>query len=126
MGRRLVGGARLRHRLIPVLHLDGGHIGYEIRPSDRRRGYATELLRCVLAEAASRGLTRVLLTAAQDNAASIRVIESNGGEADGTSLSPSSRKIMRRYWISTAAGASSGLAKPTLAPPSPKPDEERS
>lgn len=98
-GDRILGSSRLRHRLIPVLELDGGHIGYEIRPSDRRRGFGSALLRLTLDEARGIGLKRVLLTAAHTNAASIRVIESNGGCFADSSLSPSTGDVMNRYWI---------------------------
>lgn len=98
-GSRLLGGARLRHRLIPVLEQDGGNVGYEIRPSERGNGYATALLALILDEARRLGLPRVLLTAALTNRASIRVIEKNGGVQDGTSLSPRTGEVMLRFWI---------------------------
>ena len=44
-------------------------------------------------------LTRVLLTVATTNLASIRIIEGNGGALDGTSISPRTGEVMRRYWI---------------------------
>jgi predicted acetyltransferase len=96
---RLVGSARLRHRLIPVLHLDGGNVGYEIRRAERGKGYGTTLLALVLAEACRIGLDRVLLTTERQNLPSIRVIEKNGGVPDGTSISPNTGEVMLRYWI---------------------------
>jgi len=98
-GRRLLGGSRLRYRLLPSLLLDGGHIGYEIRPSERGRGHAKTILRLTLQEARWIGLRRILLTAASQNPASIRVIESAGGRPEGTSISPISQEVMRRFWI---------------------------
>lgn len=98
-GGRLLGGARLRHRLIPVLHLDGGNIGYEIRPAERGRGYGHAILAGTLEQARGRGMARVLLTAAADNLASLRVIERSGGVLDGTTTSPRTGETMRRYWI---------------------------
>ena len=80
----VLGSCRLRHRLTDSLWQDGGNIGYDIRPSCRNRGYATEMLALVLEEARRRGLGWVLLTVAPTNLPSIRVIEKNGGERIGT------------------------------------------
>jgi len=98
-GRRLVGGSRLRRRLIPVLLLDGGNIGFEVRRSARRRGYGTEILHRTLEEARVIGLRRALLTAAESNAGSLRVIGAAGGIPDGESISPRTGDRMRRFWI---------------------------
>jgi predicted acetyltransferase len=98
-GELLVGGSRLRRRLIPVLLLDGGNIGYEVRRSARRRGYATEILKRTLEEARVLGLDRVLLTTEVSNAGSSRVIERAGGVPDGKTVSPRTGEQMRRYWI---------------------------
>src|SRR5262245_16021702 len=98
-GPRLLGGARLRHRLIPPLLLDGGNIGYEIRKSERGKGYGTHILALMLAEARRIGLERVFLTAAHANVASRRTIERNGGVPAGESISPITGERMARYWI---------------------------
>ncbi len=70
----------LRHRLTARLRRNGGHIGYDVRPSARRNGHATAMLASVLPLARRRGLDRVLLTCASNNVASRRVIETNGGQ----------------------------------------------
>src|SRR5215208_1362326 len=62
----------------------GGHIGYEIRPSKRRQGYGTALLRMGLEKARERGLQRVLLTCDESNLTSRKVIENNGGQLEKT------------------------------------------
>ena len=98
-GERLLGSSRLRHLLIPVLELDGGNIGYEIRPSERRQGFGKELLRLTLDEARAIDLSRVLLTAEPTNWGSLGVIEANGGMPDGASISPRHGRTMNRYWI---------------------------
>ena len=72
---KIVGCSRLRHRLTKFLAEYGGHIGYDVRPSERGRGYGTRLLQLTLAEARKIGLTRVLLTADEANVASWRIIE---------------------------------------------------
>lgn len=79
---RIVGCSRLRHRLTPALQREGGHIGYDVRPSERRKGYGTLLLRLTLERASALGITRVRVTCDADNAPSVRVIEKNGGVLD--------------------------------------------
>lgn len=96
---RIVASSRLRHELIPVLLLDGGNIGYEVRPSERRRGVGRELLRLTLGEARRIGLRRVLLTTETTNLGSIGVIVANGGGFEDTRVSPNTGRTMNRYWI---------------------------
>jgi predicted acetyltransferase len=79
----LLGGCRLRHALSDSLWQDGGHIGYDIRPSRRNRGYATRMLALALDKARERGLEWVLLTISPYNKASIRVAEKNGARCIG-------------------------------------------
>ena len=98
-GDRLVAISRLRRRLIPVLLLDGGNIGYEVRSSERRRGYASEILRRTLDEARAIGLDRALLTTEISNIASIRTIENAGGTRTTDSISGVTGNPMCRYWI---------------------------
>ena len=81
------------------LEVEGGHIGYAVRPSARGRGVATHLLALTLLEARRRGLSRVLLTCDDDNRASARVIEKNGGREIEPTISPRSGKVVRRFWI---------------------------
>jgi predicted acetyltransferase len=56
--RRVLGTSRLRLGLTPGLEKEGGHIGYDVRPSERRKGYATALLARTLDEARARGHRR--------------------------------------------------------------------
>ncbi len=98
-GEAVLGGSRLRHELIPELALDGGHIGYDIRPSMQGRGLGHAILRLTLGEARRLGLKQVLLTCAQGNEPSRRVIEAAGGEPAGHSTSPITGERMARYWI---------------------------
>jgi predicted acetyltransferase len=95
----MIGASRLRHRLIPFLERDGGHIGYEIRPSERRKGFGSEILRLTLEKAASIGIRRALLTTDPTNLDSIGVIRNNGGYFADTSVSPESGERLNRYWI---------------------------
>ena len=93
------GVSRLRHRLNSVSQKEGGHIGYDVPPSQRGAGNATELLRQTLKKAKAMGIMRVLMTCDADNAASARVIEKNGGALENQIVSDYSRKLVNRYWI---------------------------
>jgi predicted acetyltransferase len=77
----------------------GGHIGYEIRPSKRRRGYGTILLRMGLELARKRGLQRVLLTCDETNLGSRKVIENNGGQLENSVEVEGQTVLKMRYWI---------------------------
>ncbi len=88
-----LGSLSIRHRLTPFLLDVGGHIGYSVRPSARRRGVATAALAAALPEAAALGIHRVLVTCDDDNVGSARVIEANGGVLEDV------RNGKRRYWI---------------------------
>lgn len=98
---RVLARSGVRHGLMPHLEVEGGHIGYDVRPSARGQGVGTRLLALTLVEARRLGLLRVLLTCDDDNIASARVIEKNGGEAIESTVSPDSGKRVRRYWIRT-------------------------
>lgn len=94
---RLVGAVNIRHYLNEKLLRAGGHIGDGIRPSERRKGYATAMLALVLAECKKLGIDRVLVCCDKDNVGSAKAIVKNGGvlenevEDDGD--------IVQRYWI---------------------------
>ena len=94
-----VGNISIRHELNDALRVEGGHIGYDTVPSFRGRGVATEMLRQALPVARALGLTAVLLTCDDTNAASIRVIERNGGSLRETRVLDTSRPPKRYYWI---------------------------
>ncbi len=97
--RRIVGTSRLRHRLVPHLEKEGGHIGYDIRPSERRQGYGTTLLSLTLAKARSLGLREVIVTCDSDNVGSVRIIEKNNGQELGTVISDQTGNQVNRYRI---------------------------
>lgn len=93
----LVGMIQLRHCLNDYLLHFGGHIGYSVRPSQRRKGYATEMLRLVLEEARRLGLKQVLVTCDAANEASRRTIRTNGGVLDDAIAEGA--RLTQRYWI---------------------------
>ncbi|GAB1422154.1 hypothetical protein MASR2M15_23670 [Anaerolineales bacterium] len=97
-GSDYVGRLSIRHTLNDALLQFGGHIGYEIRPSMRRQGFATESLIQGLEIAAELGLTRVLLTCDDDNYPSQRIIEGAGGVLENK-VDNGRPSLTRRYWI---------------------------
>jgi predicted acetyltransferase len=77
---RIVGMIDIRHSLDNAfLSQYGGHIGYAVRPSERRKGYATGMLHMALSYAKSLGLRKVMLGCYANNVASIKTIEKCGG-----------------------------------------------
>ena len=94
----IVGRVSIRHELNDYLERFGGHIGYAVRPAHRRRGYGRAILRQSLDVARSVGLSRVLLTCDDTNAASVRIIESCGGLLEDVVAADEGERL-RRYWI---------------------------
>ncbi len=99
-GDTYLGAISLRHRLNDYLLRIGGHIGYHVRPSARKRGLATWALGEVLLHARARGLDRVLITCVDDNIASARTIERHGGVLQDVRDTDDGR--LRRYWIDSS------------------------
>ena len=108
-GRTIVGSLAIRHELNDFLRREGGHIGYSVRPSARRRGHAAEALKKALAIARELAVPSVLLTCDEDNAASRATIEKNGGVFEGTGHGK------RRYWIPTGCDQNPGRSSGTSA-----------
>ncbi len=103
-GVRIIGESRLRHYLTPTLRIEGGHIGYFIRYSERRKGYGTQILAHVLEKAREVSLDRVLVTCDTDNIGSARIIRKNGGVLVGEGTSPRTGKPVSQYWITLSGG----------------------
>ncbi len=96
---KLVGMIQLRHRFNNFLRDYGGHIGYSVRPSERRKGYAHWMLAQVLPEARKLGLQQVLVTCLKTNKASRQTILSCGGVWDADTFEPQEQVWLERYWI---------------------------
>jgi predicted acetyltransferase len=78
-GDTYLGTVIVRHRLTAALARRGGHIGYHVAPRHRRRGHATAMLAAAVSYCTNTlGLGRVLVTCAETNTVSRRVIEANG------------------------------------------------
>jgi predicted acetyltransferase len=95
----VVGVSNLRLTLNDKLRKDGGNIGYGIRPTARRRGFATQILGETLQKAREHGITRALVTAEKGNTGSIKTILKNGGVWESEELLPAYNDVMQRFWI---------------------------
>lgn len=82
-----------------------GHIGYNVRPSARGRGVATRMLALVLERARAAGLARVMLPVENQNPASVRVIERNGGRLTRRFTDPTTGDLISVYWITLGGRA---------------------
>jgi predicted acetyltransferase len=100
----VVGRGALRHELTQDLAEFGGHIGYEVRPSWRRKGVATEMLRQILLTEKAREIGRLLLTCAPTNTASNKTIQANGGRLVKTSFVERIGRDTNYYWIDLPSG----------------------
>ncbi len=96
--RKVVGAVNIRHGLTEKLLNAGGHIGYGIRPSERRKGYATKLLSLSLVKANELGLEKVLVVCDEGNTGSEKTIRKNGGVQD-TKYVEDDGNVILRFWI---------------------------
>jgi predicted acetyltransferase len=93
----IVGLVNLRHYLNERLSIMGGHIGYGVPPSERKKGYATKMLELTLIEAKKLGIENAFVTCYTENIGSNKTIVNNGGilaetsEVDG--------RMTNKYWI---------------------------
>ena len=96
---RVVGMIAVRHALNDYLLRFGGHIGYCVRRSERRKGYAEEQLRLALIECGKLGLRRVLICCFEDNVGSRKTILSAGGILENALYEEEYGKPTERYWV---------------------------
>lgn len=92
-----VGAINIRHYLNESLLFDGGHIGDGIRPSERRKGYATAMIGLGLEECRRLGIDKVLMVCDKDNIGSAKSIINNGGVLENEMISDG--VLQQRYWI---------------------------
>ena len=96
---KMVGVIQIRHRFNEYLEKYAGHIGYSVAPSERRKGYATQMLKAVLPECKRLGIDKVLVSCVQGNEGSKRTILNNGGVYESTVYEPEHEFYLERYWI---------------------------
>ena len=99
--QQIVGTSNLRLKLTDSLKRIGGHIGYGVKPSKRRKGYATKILEKTLEVAKSYGIMEVLLTCDHNNIGSIKTIINNGGKLESQEFLEDKNITINRYWINT-------------------------
>ena len=97
--RRVLGAVNIRHTLNEQLLTIGGHIGYGIRPSERRKGHATRLFALALRKARGLGISKALATCDKENVGSAKTILNNGGVLDSEDTVKGT--VIQRYWIET-------------------------
>lgn len=95
---KLLGAISIRHYLNDQLLQLSGHIGYGIRPSERRKGYATVMLKMALEKCIDMGIKQVLITCDKSNMASAKTIIANEGVL-ANELVEDNGNIVQRYWI---------------------------
>ena len=96
---KIVGMIQFRHYFNEFLEKYGGHIGYSVRPDERRKGYATMMLAECLGICKAYGLENVLITCIKGNEGSKRTVLANGGVYEGTIYCEPEDVYLERYWI---------------------------
>lgn len=99
LDNQIIGRVSVRHKLNDNLRHRGGHIGYSVAEPFRGKGYATHMVRQALAYCKSLNIESVLVTCADDNMASWKIIERVGGELQDRVWDDEDDELIRRYWI---------------------------
>ena len=94
----IVGTLSIRHYLNDALLKTGGHIGFGVRPSERRKGYGSKILALALIECRALGIEKALVTCDKSNTASAKTIINNGGILENE-FTEDNGNIVQRYWI---------------------------
>ncbi len=95
----LVGMIQVRHYFNDYLSKYGGHIGYSIKPNERRKGYATSMLKAVLPYCGEIGLDKILVSCIDNNIGSEKTILNNGGVYESTVYEQNEKCYLKRFWI---------------------------
>ncbi len=98
----IVGRLNIRHELNEHLIQRGGHLGYAVCPKYRKLGYATQMFRLGIQKCDDLGLKDILITCADQNVASWRVIEKFGGTLENRIHDEKENQFVRRYWLKIA------------------------
>ena len=106
---KIVGMIDIRHNLgNEFLAQYGGHLGFSVRPSERKKGYATEILKMGIEYAKSLNIEKLMIACFSDNIPSIKTIEKCGGVLSVTkpytdgqliNIPNSEEKLVNVYWI---------------------------
>ena len=93
--KQVVGVVRIRHQEVEC----AGHIGYDISPDCRNRGYGFQILKLALEKAMKIGIKEVFLTCNIENTASKKIIEKNNGKLLGTIFDEEEDEYLYKYSI---------------------------
>lgn len=93
----VLGAINIRHELNDSLRYKNGNIGYGVRPGERRKGYATLMLRMTLDIVREMGMESVMISCNKENIASAGTIINNGGILDSEDVDEEG--VFQRYWI---------------------------
>lgn len=96
---KIIGRVSIRHELNEYLKHRGGHIGYAVAKRWRRKGYATEMLNKAIPYCKSIGLKELMITCADENEPSWKIIESAGGKLQDKIWDEEDKETIRRYWL---------------------------
>lgn len=97
--KALVGMVNIRYEENDEILRWAGHIGYCVRPSLRRRGYAAAQLALALDICRTRGMEKVMISCDKENVASAKTILKNGGVLESEFYLPERDEVLQRYWI---------------------------
>ena len=96
---KIVGMLQIRHYFNDYLEKYGGHIGYSVAPSERRKGHASQMLKTALPKCKELGINKVLITCIDNNEGSRKTILANGGVYESSVYEPNEKVYLERYWI---------------------------
>jgi len=96
---KLIGMIDIRHMLNGNLLNFGGHIGYSVRKSERRKGFATEMLKLAIEKCVELNIKEILITCDKNNIASAKTIIANGGILENEMFDPNDNTMTQRHWI---------------------------
>lgn len=96
---RIVGSINVRWDLNEDMLNFGGHIGYGIRPTERRKGYNKINLYMGIIEAQKVGLDRIMVDCAVNNLGSDKTIKALDGRLERTEIDPSDGALTNVYWF---------------------------
>lgn len=99
---RILGAINIRHELNDYLRHSGGHIGYGVRPGERRKRYAETMLALAIDKIESElklDTDKILITCNDENIGSAKTIEACRGVLENKVQGMGDGKLTRRYWI---------------------------
>ncbi len=97
---KIIGRVSVRHSLTESLRKRGGHIGYAVAKRFRKQGFATEMVRQALDHCRELKIPKLMITCADDNVPSWKVIEHFDGKLEDKIWDDEDHEMIRRYWIS--------------------------